>query len=141
VFSRGRVTLAPEDPVTAAKVEFRMLSDDRDRERPRDGYQRAVALVRHPAVAGLADAVLAGQTPLAELEAPGALDRWMDDNVTNYVHAVSSCRMGAADDPATGRPRILTAAGGRRGHRRVAGARCRPARHRDSPSPVATLSD
>jgi choline dehydrogenase-like flavoprotein len=112
VFSRGRVTLAPGDPVTAPRIEFRMLSDPRDRERLRDGFRRAVALVRHPAVAGLADLVLAGRTPLAELESSGALepsggressgglDRWMDENVTNYVHAAGSCRMGAADDPA-----------------------------------------
>jgi choline dehydrogenase-like flavoprotein len=100
VFSRGRVTLAPGDRVTAPTVEFRMLSDPRDRERLRDGFHRAVALVRRPAVAGLADLVLAGQTPLAELEAPGALDRWMDENVTNYVHSVGSCRMGAAGDAA-----------------------------------------
>ena len=99
VFSRGRVTLGPGDPATAPTVEFRMLSDPRDRERLRDGYHRAVALVRHPAVAELADLVLAGQTPLAELEAPGALDRWMDENVTIYVHSVGSCRMGAAGDP------------------------------------------
>ena len=110
VFSRGRVTLAPGDPVTAPRIEFRMLSDPRDRERLRDGFRRAVALVRHPAVAGLADLVLAGRTPLAELESAGALessgapepglDRWMDENVTNYVHAAGSCRMGAPDDPA-----------------------------------------
>ena len=38
------------------------------------GFHRAVALVRHPAVAALAELVLAGQTPFGELEAPGALD-------------------------------------------------------------------
>jgi choline dehydrogenase-like flavoprotein len=100
VFSRGRVTLDPASPIDTPSIDFQMLSDPRDRDRMRDGFLRAVALVRHPAVAALADLVLAGQTPLAELEAPGALDDWMDRTVSNYVHASGSCRMGAPDDPA-----------------------------------------
>jgi choline dehydrogenase-like flavoprotein len=100
VFSRGRITLDPAASVAVPRIDFHMLSDQRDRVRLRDGFRRAVELVRHPAVAGLADAVLAGQTPLPELETDAALDEWMDNTVTNYVHAVGSCRMGAADDPA-----------------------------------------
>jgi choline dehydrogenase-like flavoprotein len=98
VFSRGRVSEGPS--VTAPTVEFHMLSDERDRVRLRDGFHRAVQLVRHPAVAPLADLVLAGQTPLDELDDPAALDNWLDATVTNYVHAVGTCRMGAPDDPA-----------------------------------------
>lgn len=66
----------------------------------RDGFRRAAALASHAAVAGLAGAVLAGETPLAELEDATALDAWMDATVTNYVHSVGTCRMGDPDDPA-----------------------------------------
>jgi choline dehydrogenase-like flavoprotein len=100
VFSRGRVSLAGGRAADAPLVEFRMLSDERDRVRLRDGFRRAVDLVRHPAVAGLTDAVLAGQTPLDELDEladADALDAWMDAVVTNYVHAVGTCRMGAPE--------------------------------------------
>jgi choline dehydrogenase-like flavoprotein len=97
VYSRGRVSLADASPTVQPRVEFAMLSDPRDRERMRDGFHRAAALATYPAVAGLADAVLAGETPLADLEDRGALDAWMDATVTNYVHSVGTCRMG---DPA-----------------------------------------
>jgi 5-(hydroxymethyl)furfural/furfural oxidase len=100
VFSRGRVSLADSSPTAQPRVEFSMLSDLRDRERMRDGFHRAVALASHPAVAGLAEAVLAGETPLAELEDPASLDAWMDATVTNYVHSVGTCRMGDPADPA-----------------------------------------
>jgi len=100
VFSRGRVSLADSSPTAQPRVEFSMLSDTRDRERMRDGFHRAVALASHPAVAGLAETVLAGETPPAELEDPAALDAWMDATVTNYVHSVGTCRMGDPADAA-----------------------------------------
>ena len=100
VFSRGRVSLAGASPATQPKVEFRMLSDRRDRERMRDGFRRAAELASHTAVSGLADMVLAGDTPLADLEGDTALEAWMDATVTNYVHSVGTCRMGDPADPA-----------------------------------------
>ena len=104
VFSRGRVSLADPGAGTVAdqpRVEFDMLSDPRDRVRMRDGFRRLTALAAHPAVAGLADEVLAGETPLLAGDVDDAwLDTWMDGAVTNYVHSVGTCRMGAPDDPA-----------------------------------------
>ncbi|WP_028936038.1 GMC family oxidoreductase [Pseudonocardia spinosispora] len=101
VFSRGRITLDPDGQVATPRIEFRMLSDPRDRDRLRDGFHRAVALLRHPAVAELTELVLAGETPLEQLDSDVALDSWMDNTVTNYVHAVGTCRMGSPDDPAS----------------------------------------
>jgi 5-(hydroxymethyl)furfural/furfural oxidase len=100
VFSRGRVSLAGASAATQPNVEFRMLSDPRDRERMRDGFRRAAELASHTAVSGLADTVLAGETPLADVADDAALEAWMDATVTNYVHSVGTCRMGHADDPA-----------------------------------------
>lgn len=77
-----------------------MLADPRDRHRMRDGYRRLMDMARHPDIVALADAVLAGATPFDELADDDALDAWMDATVSNYVHAVGTCRMGDPHDPA-----------------------------------------
>lgn len=97
VFSRGRVTLATDDPAVDPHIEMRMLSDVRDLERVRDGVLRAATLVEHPAFVAICDGVLAGETPLAELT---DVDAFLRAAVTNYVHPVGTCRMGSPDDPA-----------------------------------------
>ena len=40
-------------------------------------------------------------TPLDELDTDDAIDAWLTTTVNDYVHAVGTCRMGAAGDPAT----------------------------------------
>jgi 5-(hydroxymethyl)furfural/furfural oxidase len=98
VFSRGRVTLRSADPGLDPDVDFAMLSDDRDRVRLRDGVRRLQDIARHPAITAIAEAVLAGDQPLDELD-DADLDDWLDANVTGYAHAVGTCRMGADGDP------------------------------------------
>lgn len=100
VFSRGRVSLADRSPTSQPRVEFGMLADRRDRDRMRDGVRRLTALAAHPALAGLADTVVAGESPLSVLDDPATLESWMDATVTNYVHSVGTCRMGDRSDPA-----------------------------------------
>jgi 5-(hydroxymethyl)furfural/furfural oxidase len=100
VFSRGRVSLTGKLAGDQPKIEFGMLTDDRDRVRLRDGVRRTLALAAHPEVSRLCQAVLAGQVPPDTLDSDAALDEWLDGNVRDYVHAVGTCRMGAADDPA-----------------------------------------
>jgi choline dehydrogenase/5-(hydroxymethyl)furfural/furfural oxidase len=97
VFSRGRVSLASDDPSVDPLVELRMLSDPRDLERLRDGVRRAGELLAHPALAAINDVALAGEEPLA---AVADVDAFLRAAVTNYVHPVGTCRMGAPDDPA-----------------------------------------
>ncbi len=100
VFSSGHVRLASPDPLVDPEVEFRMLSDDRDRVRLRDCVRRMIDVVRHPAVEAITDGVIALTTPLDELQTDEAVDTWLTASVTDYVHAVGTCRMGSADDPA-----------------------------------------
>jgi choline dehydrogenase-like flavoprotein len=97
VFSRGTVTLHSNDPHDDPVVEFRMLSDERDRIRLLDGLARLRRLVAAPAVAEVIEVALAGEVPLASVTDD---DAYLQAAVTNYVHAVGSCRMGAPDDPA-----------------------------------------
>jgi choline dehydrogenase-like flavoprotein len=100
-FSRGRVTLASKDPEIDPLVDFDMLSDDRDLVRLMDGIRRLIAIVRHRAVDSIAAAVVmdAGGTTPEDLADDAALEDWLRANVSDYVHASGTCRMGDPDDP------------------------------------------
>jgi 5-(hydroxymethyl)furfural/furfural oxidase len=54
VFSRGEVRLRSADPLDQPDVNFRMLSDERDRVRLCDGVRRVIELVHDPAVTTIA---------------------------------------------------------------------------------------
>jgi choline dehydrogenase-like flavoprotein len=99
VFSQGEVRLRSGDPVVDPVVDFRMLSDDRDRTRLRECVRRMTDVVRHTAVASISDGVLALDTPIDELDTDGAIDAWLTASVNDYVHAVGTCRMGTPGDP------------------------------------------
>ncbi len=101
VFSNGSVRLRSSDPNDDPVVEFRMLTDERDLVRLRDSVRRMAEIVRHPAAATIVEDVVALATPLDELDSDDAIDKWLLDNVTDYVHAVGTCRMGRPDDPAS----------------------------------------
>jgi 5-(hydroxymethyl)furfural/furfural oxidase len=100
VFSRGAVRLRSMDPHDDPEVEFRMLSDERDRVRIRDLVRREIALVGHPHVAALTEGVYAATDPIETLVDDAAIDAWLDAHVGDYVHAAGTCRMGAVGDPA-----------------------------------------
>lgn len=100
VFSRGEVRLDASDPAGPPTIDFRMLSDERDLVRLRDGVRRALDLVRQPAMADVVESVTAGTTALEELTSDDAVDGWLEREVMTYFHASGTCRMGAPDDPA-----------------------------------------
>jgi choline dehydrogenase-like flavoprotein len=100
VFSSGTVRLASSDPRVDPVVEFRMLSDERDLVRLHDCVRRMIDVVQQPAVTAIAASVVALETLLDDLDTDDAIDAWLFANVTDYVHAVGTCRMGRADDPA-----------------------------------------
>jgi 5-(hydroxymethyl)furfural/furfural oxidase len=100
VFSHGAVCLRSSDPTDDPVVEFNMLTDDRDLVRLRDCVRRISDIVRHPAAATVIEDVRALSTPLDELDTDDAIDEWLFANVTDYVHAAGTCRMGGRDDPA-----------------------------------------
>jgi choline dehydrogenase-like flavoprotein len=98
VFSSGEVRLASSDPTVDPVVEFRMLSDERDLVRLRDGVYRMIDVMEQPAVERIATSVVALETPLDELRTDDAIDAWLIDNLADYVHAVGTCRMGRTGD-------------------------------------------
>jgi choline dehydrogenase-like flavoprotein len=100
VFSRGEVRLGSDDPTMDPVVEFRLLSDDRDRSRLRDCVRRMIDVARHPAVEAISDGVVALSTPLDDLATDDEIDAWLSATVNDYVHAAGTCRMGTPGDRA-----------------------------------------
>lgn len=100
VFSHGEVRLRSDEPLDDPIVNFNMLADDRDRIRLRDCVVRMIEVTRHEAVTAITDGVTAMATPLDDLESDDAIDAWLSAYVTDYVHAVGTCRMGTPGDPA-----------------------------------------
>ena len=100
VFSHGRVRLRSADPNVDPIVEFNMLSDERDLVRLRDCVHRIIDIVRTRRWRRSATSVVALTTPIDDLDTDDAIDAWLPANVTDYVHAVGTCRMGAPGDPA-----------------------------------------
>jgi 5-(hydroxymethyl)furfural/furfural oxidase len=101
-FSRGELRLQSADPAAMPVLDMRMLTDERDLVRMRDGARRLWELRRHPALEGLVADVFAMATrePVLELPAdPDELDRWMTSICQESAHVSGTCRMGARDDP------------------------------------------
>jgi choline dehydrogenase len=106
-WSRGRLRITSPNPETDPEVRFRMLSDQRDLVRMRDGVRRLQEFARHRAIRGVADTVgFVNPMRMAQgrLEDPpdgDALDDWMAANCFDSQHAAGSCRMGRVFDPRT----------------------------------------
>ena len=100
-FSKGFVRLTTPDPTTDPNVAFRLLSNERDLVRLRDGARRLFALAQHPAMVGIAERIRVGKTgqDMADFRDDAQIDAWLLAECMDYVHAVGTCRMGAADDP------------------------------------------
>jgi 5-(hydroxymethyl)furfural/furfural oxidase len=106
-YSRGRLRITSPNPETDPDVRFRMLYDERDLVRMRDGIRRLREFALHPAIRDAADAVGFGNPILmvqGMVESPpdgDALDDWMRANCFDSQHAAGTCRMGPASNPRT----------------------------------------
>lgn len=99
--SEGTVRITTRDPAIDPQVDERMLSDDSDLVRMRDGVQRLRAIGRHPelqAISTCAEYGVTGRSIEDELTGT-ALDDWMFAECSDAQHASGTCRMGGADDP------------------------------------------
>jgi choline dehydrogenase len=99
-FSRGRIWLTSADPAVDPAVDFRLLTDERDMVRMRDGVRRLFDLVRHPAIANIATRIRIdndGRGP-DDIRDDSDLDEWLLATCSDYVHSVGTCRMGSVDD-------------------------------------------
>jgi len=99
--SEGTVRITTRDPAIDPQVDERMLSDESDLVRMRDGVQRLRALGLHPEIAAIATRVEYGVTgrSIADELTGSALDDWMFAECSDAQHASGTCRTGASDDP------------------------------------------
>jgi len=59
-YSRGQLLLNPESPAGPPRIDFRMLSDNRDLIRLADAFERAVGLALDPSLKSVVSGVYAG---------------------------------------------------------------------------------
>ncbi|MFO1161964.1 MAG: GMC family oxidoreductase N-terminal domain-containing protein [Reyranellaceae bacterium] len=100
-FSEGKVLITTRDPAIDPRVDERMLSDNSDLLRMRDGVQRLRDIGLHREMQAIASRIeygTTGQSIEDPFDAP-ALDDWMLGECSDAQHASGTCRMGAADDP------------------------------------------
>ena len=103
-FSRGELRVTSPDPFVMPEIEERMLSDERDLIRLRDGARRLFRLARHRAFANVAESIELNERPgiaLSDDLPDHEIDAWMLATVLDTWHLVGTCRMGAPDDPHT----------------------------------------
>jgi choline dehydrogenase len=102
-WSEGSVTLRSTNPADDPVVELRMLTDERDLRRLREGARRLFELTASAPFRRIARRVLIdddGRTPAA-LRDDRALDAWIRATCTDHQHPAGTCRMGDPADPAT----------------------------------------
>ena len=100
-FSRGAVAITSADPDQHPAIDERMLDDERDLVRLRDGVRRLLALAEHPAVRRAASEVRIrlGGPPAAEvLVGDDTIDAWLMAEVGDAQHICGTCRMGPVTD-------------------------------------------
>ena len=95
--SKGKLSLTSRDPNVPPSLEFRIMEQQRDLERMREGIRRAVSLADSPALQKYLGDRLAptGQ----ELASDGALEYWIKRNMSCQYHSCGTCKMGPASDP------------------------------------------
>jgi choline dehydrogenase len=100
-FSEGTVRITTRDATIDPQVDERMLSDDSDFVRMRDGVLRLRDLCRHPEVQAISTRGEYGSSGLSIGDdlSPKVLEDWMFAECSDAQHASGTCRMGAIDDP------------------------------------------
>jgi 5-(hydroxymethyl)furfural/furfural oxidase len=94
------VHIVSTDPKNDPAIEERMLSDERDLVRMRDGVRRLRELGRHESVHAITTRVDYGSTgrSIEEELTPRELDDWLFAECSDAQHASGTCRMGARHD-------------------------------------------
>lgn len=100
-FSRGVLRVTSADPDANPEIEIRMLSDERDLVRMRDGMQRLWRVVHQPAFDAITEhleSVVTGER-MTELPVGDTLDDFLLSVCGDTQHPVGTCRMGPPGYP------------------------------------------
>ena len=93
----GRLKLTSADPHVQPHLEYRYLTEARDRERMRENVRMCISLLEHQAFRDIIEERL---TPRDEaLTSNETLDAWLLENVSTSQHISGTCKMGPASDP------------------------------------------
>lgn len=100
--SRGELTLTSADPTAQPQVAERMLSDERDLTRLREGVRKLAGLARSAETAPALASTVEGANPelFRVLDNDAELDDYLLTTVVDAQHGTSTCRMGEVVDPA-----------------------------------------
>jgi choline dehydrogenase len=102
-FSRGWLRITSTDPDIDPEIEERMLSDERDLVRHRDGVRRIFEIARHPAVQAIAEHVVplsidpTYRKPINAFS-DSEIDGWLMSSAGDAQHIIGTCRMGPASE-------------------------------------------
>ncbi|MFI9386592.1 GMC family oxidoreductase [Kutzneria sp. NPDC052558] len=101
VVSRGRLTIASDDPDAPPRIEHAMLSADSDLVRLREGVHRVRELVATTPFADVISHVALDPMGrgLDSLTDDSEIDRWLRETVGDAAHICGTCRLGSPDDP------------------------------------------
>jgi choline dehydrogenase len=99
VYSRGRITYADAEPVSAPTIELNIGSDPRDMAKMRDGIRLAWRTLHSGEFDSYFERVALFDE--AWLSDDGQLDDYIRGNVITFKHPACTARMGVADDPDT----------------------------------------
>jgi len=96
-FSVGHLELTSQDPGVQPRLDYRFLTDPRDRHRLREAVRLCLRLFQDPALRRVVGERI---TPTdSTLSDDAALDSWLQRTVTIAGHTSCTCKMGPASDP------------------------------------------
>ena len=92
----GTLSLVSSDPHVQPSLDYRYLSDSRDRTRMREAVRLVINLSRHLAYR---DIITERVSPTdEELTSDEALDRWLLTRAVTQHHSSGTCKMGPSSD-------------------------------------------
>ena len=95
--SQGELTLTSPDVAVQPRLEYRFLTDARDRDRLRSAVRQCAEIFQHSAFEGLLGERIAPTDDV--LTDDDSLDHWMQRNAGIAGHTSVTCRMGLGTDP------------------------------------------
>ena len=96
-YTAGQLRLVSADPLDQPKLDYRYLTDPRDRAKLRGAVRQCIELTESPAYK---DYPLKRISPDEDdLASDDALDVWLRANVLTQHHSSGTCKMGPNSDP------------------------------------------
>jgi choline dehydrogenase-like flavoprotein len=86
-------------PLNDPHVDFRLLTDERDLQRLREGVRLAFRLSQHRAFSGISGGIGAPGLSAQLLADHDLLAMWLRGHCEEFFHAAGTCRMGGGDGP------------------------------------------